>query len=131
MYEAEQKAEFDLLMESLFWTAEAIQNLQRQRLEPLLRHARADVPFYATRLDALFRANGEIDWSRWRDVPIVTREDLLKHRRAMLARRVPNGHEEIVDISTSGSTGRPATTGHSKAALELTKAAVFRANKND
>lgn len=131
MYEAEQRAEFDLLMESQFWPPERIESLQRQRVEKLLRHARADVPFYAARLDVVFQPNGEIAWQRWREVPIVKREDLLKHRRAMLARRVPQGHEDIGDISTSGSTGRPATTSHSRLALELTKAAVFRANVND
>jgi len=131
MYEAEQRAEFDLLMESQFWPIDRIVDLQRQRLEKLLRHTRADVPFYAKRLDVLFRADGEIDWSRWRELPIVKREDLRNHRRALLARRVPEGHEDIADISTSGSTGRPATTSHSHLALELTKASVFRANMND
>lgn len=131
MHEAEQRAEFDLLMQSQFWSSDRIRDLQRQRLEKLLRHAKAHAPFYAARLDLLFRTNGSIDWDRWGDVPIVTRDDLLRQRRAMLARSVPEGHEQISDIASSGSTGRPVTTGHSRLALELTKAAVFRANTND
>lgn len=131
MYEAEQRAEFDLLMESQFWSADRIRDLQRQRLEKLLRHARAHAPFYATRLDAVFRADGSLDWDKWNDVPPLTRDELLKHRRAMLARSVPEGHEAIGDISTSGSTGRAVATSHSGLSLELTRAAVFRANVND
>ena len=131
MHESEQRAEFELLIGSQFWAPDRIQDLQRQRLDRLLRHAKADVPFYATRLDGMFSADGSVDWDRWREVPVLKRADLLQHRRAMLARRVPPGHEQIGDISTSGSTGRPVTTSHSRLALELTKAAVFRANVND
>ena len=131
MYEAEQRAEFDLLMESQFWPAARLRDLQHERLEKLLRHAKAHVPFYATRFDVLFREDGSIDWDRWNDVPVLRRDDLAQHRRAMLARMVPEGHEAISDISSSGSTGRPVTTSHSRLALELTKAAVFRANVND
>jgi phenylacetate-CoA ligase len=131
MHEAEQRAEYDLLMQSQFWPADRIRDLQRERLEKLLRHARAHVPFYATRLDILFRPDGSIDWDRWGDVPTLKRSDLLDHRRRMLARTVPAGHEQIVDASSSGSTGRPVTTAHSSLALKLTQAAVFRANVND
>ncbi len=83
------------------------------------------------RPDVLFRADGGIDWDRWNDVPILKRDDLLQQRRAMLARKVPEGHEQIRDVSTTGSTGRAVTTSHSALALELTKAAIFRANVND
>jgi phenylacetate-CoA ligase len=126
MHEAEQHAEYDLLMQSQFWPADRIRDLQRERLEKLLRHARAHVPFYATRLDVLFRPDGTIDWDRWGEVPTLKRDDLLQHRRAMLARAVPPGHEKISDISTSGSTGKPVTTSHSSYALDMSKAAVFR-----
>ena len=131
MHETAQRDEFDLLMESQFWEADRLRLLQQGRLETLIRHAKAHVPFYANRLDVLFRGDGSIDWQRWSELPTLKRDDLLKHRRAMLARSVPQGHEQIGDISTSGSTGRPVTTSHSKLALGLSKAAVFRANVND
>lgn len=131
MHEAEQRAEFELLMESQFWPADRIRTLQRERLEKLLRHAKAHVPFYATRLDPLFRGDGSIDWDRWEDIPTLTRDDLLTHRRALLARTMPEGPGNIGDISTSGSTGKPVTTSHSSLSLALSSAAVFRANTND
>lgn len=130
MHEDAQHAEFDLLMESQFWSADRIRDLQHQRLARLLHHARSHVPFYDKRLDVLVRDDG-IDWDRWHELPILTRDDLRQSRRAMLARSVPEGHEQIGDISTSGSTGRPATTSHSALSLALTQAAIFRANVND
>ena len=131
MHEEAQKAEFDLLMESQFWPSERIRALQRERLEILLRHAKANVPFYATRLDPLFRADGSIDWDRWGEIPTLKRSDLIEHRRALLARDMPPGHGRIGDIATSGSTGTPVVTSHTSFALAMTRAAVFRANFND
>ena len=131
MYEAEQKAEFDLLMDSQHWSAERLLALQRQRLEGLLRHAYAHVPFYAQRLEPLFRTDGTVDWEQWTELPPLRRSDLIAGRRALLARIVPRGHGEIGDISTSGSTGTPVTTSHSQLALALSQAAVYRANVND
>lgn len=131
MHEEAQKVEFDLLMESQYWPPERIRALRRERLEILLRHARANVPFYATRLDPLFRADGSIDWDRWGEIPTLKRSDLIDHRRALLARDMPPGHGRIGDIATSGSTGTPVVTSHTSFALAMTKAAVFRANVND
>jgi phenylacetate-CoA ligase len=131
MHLEQQHDEFDLLLESQYWSAERLRDLQRSRLEPLLRHAREHVPFYSTRLDPLFGSDGTIRWDRWEDVPVLRREDLIKHRKALLARMMPEGHGQIGDVSTSGSTGTPVTTSHTTLSLALSQAAVFRANVND
>lgn len=96
-----------MLMESQYWSPAALVDYQRTQLSQLLRHARANVPFYATRLDGVFTATGEIDWDRWHEIPIVTREDMHQHREAMLARQLPPGHGATGTIETSGSTGLP------------------------
>ena len=46
---------------------QAIVDYQRKLLEKLLRHARAQVPYYrdSGRLDVLFGADGKINWARW------------------------------------------------------------------
>jgi phenylacetate-CoA ligase len=131
MHEEAQHAEFDLLMQSQFWPAERLFWLQRERLDGLLRHARKHVPFYATRLDPVFRPDGSVDWDRWQDLPTVKRSDLVTNRKPMLARAVPAGHEQISDTSSSGSTGTPVFTSHTSLALQLSKAAIYRANVND
>jgi len=105
-----QRHLYEMLMLSQYWPQERMEAQQRQQLEHLLRHARANVPFYETRLDAVFRPDGEIDWERWHELPVVTRGDLQDRREAMLARELPAGHGETALAQSSGSTGRPLVT---------------------
>ena len=63
---------YEMLMESQYWPPEQMLEFQRSQLAQLLRHARATVPFYKTRLDPVFKNNGAIDWDRWNEIPIVT-----------------------------------------------------------
>ncbi len=44
-----------------YYTADRMQAYQRKLLEPLLRHARQEVPFYATRLAPLFGQDDTIE----------------------------------------------------------------------
>ncbi len=46
-----------------------LQFYQRSLLEPLLKHAVENVPFYRNRLDAVLARDGAFDWSRWQDIP--------------------------------------------------------------
>src|SRR5690606_13660103 len=92
-----QRSFFELLMESQYWPEDRMRDHQRSLREPLLRHARANVPFYEHRLDPVFRPNGSIDWDRWHEISIVRRSDLLEHRQSMLARIIPPGHGSVKD----------------------------------
>lgn len=108
MHPAElQRAFYDMVMESQFWSPSQLESYQRTQLEQLLRHARANVPFYERRLDPVFRPDGSIDWGRWGELPIIKRADLVAHRDAMQARQLPPGHGPTNVLSTSGSTGLP------------------------
>jgi len=98
---------YDMLMESQYWLPETMLNYQRSQLAQLLRHARANVPFYEKRLDPVFTTSGDIDWDRWHEIPIVTREDMREHRDDMLAREMPKGHGNSSTIASSGSSGLP------------------------
>jgi phenylacetate-CoA ligase len=98
---------FDMLMESQYWLPETMLAYQRSQLSQLLRHARANVPFYEKRLDPVFTPWGDIDWDRWHEIPIVTRSDMLEHREEMLARELPKGHGATGTVETSGSSGQP------------------------
>jgi phenylacetate-CoA ligase len=102
-----QRAFYEMLMESQFWSPQQLQDYQRSQLEQLLRHARKNVPFYEKRLDPVFTASGDIDWDRWEEIPIVKRGDMVEQREAMLASNVPAGHGQSGTISSSGSTGQP------------------------
>lgn len=98
---------FDMLMESQHWLPDQMLAYQRSQLEQLLRHAKKNVPFYESRLDCVFRRDGSIDWDRWEEIPIVTREDLRDRRAEMQAKVLPPGHGMTKSYFTSGSTGVP------------------------
>jgi phenylacetate-CoA ligase len=104
-----QRQFYEMLMESQWWSPGQLQAYQRSQLGQLLRHAKKHVPFYEHRLDAVVKNNGDIDWDRWSEIPIVKREDLRDHGEAMLARELPAGHGPIGTSNSSGSTGVPIT----------------------
>jgi phenylacetate-CoA ligase len=79
---------------------------QQSRLEPLLLHARKFVPFYRRRLSAVFDG-GKIDFSRWNEIPIFTKEDASKNRSRLRAKEVPQALGDVAEKETSGSMGRP------------------------
>lgn len=90
-----------------YYPADRMQAYQRKLLEPLLRHARQEVPFYATRLDPLFGQDDTIRWDAWTDIPTFTRAEAQQAGEALFAKSVPamiGGHTEK---QTSGSTGTP------------------------
>jgi phenylacetate-CoA ligase len=100
-----QRRFFEMLMESQWWSPDAMRNYQATQLGQLLRHAKATTPFYGNRLDAVLGADSEVDWSRWIDIPIVTRADMSSQRAAMQASNLPPGHGPASVLETSGSTG--------------------------
>ena len=119
---------YEMLMESQYWPPEQMLAFQRSQLEQLLRHAKATVPFYKSRLDAVFKKNGEIDWDRWNEIPIVTRAILRDRRKELLATALPPGHGPTKEFSTSGSSGVPVTVRVTAIAAAARRAAHMRFN---
>lgn len=120
---------FGMLMESQFWPQEQMFEFQRSQLAQLLRHAKATVPFYRTRLDPVFKRNGEIDWDRWQDIPILKRHHLVEHRESMLASQLPPGHGKIAELFSSGSTATPVVASHNSLVKWVSRAAVHRSHR--
>ena len=123
-----QRQFYDMLMRSQYWSAERMQEHQRGQLSQLLMHARRTVPFYANRLDAVFRPDGTIDWDRWTEIPILTRADLREHGEAMQASELPPGHGPTMVQSSSGSTGQPIPTTQAYLTAIASDAAMARAH---
>jgi phenylacetate-CoA ligase len=80
---------------------------QEQMLVRLIRHACDELPFYRSRLGALFTANGKVDLSRWNDVPILRRDEVTERGREMRVSQLPANCGAIGEFRTSGSTGVP------------------------
>ena len=119
---------YEMLMESQYWPPAQLLAYQRSQLSQLLRHARSNVAFYKNRLDPVFKKDGEINWDRWQDIPILKRQDLIDHHDSMMAAELPPGHGEVRDYASSGSTGIPVNIRHNGLAFLVSRAALFRAN---
>ena len=78
---------------------------QEQLLIRLVRHAGENLPYYRRRLDPLFAADGDVDLSRWNDVPILRREDAIANSAQMRVPQLPAEYGEVGEFHTSGSTG--------------------------
>ena len=124
-----QKKIYDMLMESQHWPAGQMLAYQRSQLEQLLRHAKATVPFYKTRLDPVFMKNGAIDWDLWHEIPIVNRADLRDRRDEMLATSLPAGHGPTKKYTTSGSSGIPVAVEVTQIWGHANRAAAHRFHK--
>jgi len=121
-----EKQIFDFLLESQHWNYEEIVAHQENQLGQLLRFARGAVPFYKDRLSVLFDDQDDIDWERWTELPILTRQDLLNKHADMLALDVPSGHGAIVTHEGTGTTGKPLKSTHNALTGIVSLAAIHR-----
>jgi phenylacetate-CoA ligase len=96
----------DVLAETERLRPDQFKAYQHNLLAPLLLHAYRSVPFYRSRLGPLFSGN-EVDLERWPAIPILTRSDLQRNLKQLVAEHVPPYMGEITSGETSGSTGRP------------------------
>jgi phenylacetate-CoA ligase len=85
--------------------ARELARYQQDLLVRLVRHAHAALPFYRSRLAGLVATDGEVDLSRWNDVPILAREEVAARGREMRVRDLAPDYGEIAEARTSGSTG--------------------------
>ena len=122
-----QREFHERLLDSQYALPEKRRDGQRKNLAKLLRHAREHVPFYAHRLDPVFTPSGDIDWSRWSELPILLRDDLLDHGEAMQSQTLPALQGGVGSASTSGSSGRRVTVSSSAYSRIVQTASVFRA----
>lgn len=96
-----------VLNRTQFYAPDKMQTYQRKLLDPLLRHARQEVPFYARRLNPLFAEDDSIRWEAWDDIPTFTRADAQDAGDALFANVLPEHVGGYVAHQTSGSTGAP------------------------
>ncbi|MPZ30885.1 MAG: AMP-binding protein [Rhodospirillales bacterium] len=90
-----------------WWPADRLRDGQQAQLKRLLDHATRHVPFYRHRLSELADADGEAFWQGWRELPLLTRQDVQRAGDDLLSHALPDGHGELTEVYTSGSTGKP------------------------
>lgn len=115
------------LLESQYWPLERMRAEQAKYLRELLLHARTYVPFYRNRFEGVLGRDGELDWTGWNNVPILTRSEALANLDALRALEIPQHQGTIQSSVTSGSTGPALRVLDSALALTYHAAAVQRA----
>lgn len=90
-----------------WWPADRLRESQQAQLKRLLDHATRHVPFYRHRLGKLTGVDGEAFWQAWRELPLLTRQDIQQAGEDLLSSTLPEGHGELTEVYTSGSTGKP------------------------
>jgi phenylacetate-CoA ligase len=108
------------------WTAGELARFQTQRLAHLLTHAHKNAPFYRERLAPLFKQDGTIDFSRWRDVPIISRSDIIDCIETLCVPDLPEFYGPVSEHKTSGTTGTPLVVRANSMASISTNVALAR-----
>jgi phenylacetate-CoA ligase len=116
----------DMFLESQYWAREEMLEFQRSQLSQLLQHAKANVPFYRTRLDPVLKGDGAIDWKHWNEIPIIKRANLASEKSSMLAVTLPPGHGPTKEVYSSGSSGNPISITQSHLAMWVSEMALHR-----
>jgi phenylacetate-CoA ligase len=96
----------DVLAETERLRPNQLEAYQHNLLVPLILHAQRNVPFYKNRLSSLCSGT-EVKLERWHTTPILTRSDVQRNLKALIAERVPPYMGAIKHGETSGSSGRP------------------------
>jgi phenylacetate-CoA ligase len=116
----------DFLLASQYWPLEKIRAYQWEKLQPLIRHCYAEVPYYG----ALFRQLGMVpeditsldDFSR---LPVLTKADIQGSFELLITAGADCSQREL--NSTGGSTGVPLNFYQDECYLEWADAARLRA----
>ena len=104
-----QQLFLDTLRQTQFLPRAQLLAYQNQLLTSLLRHALAQVPFYADRLSSAFGPDGTVRMDAFAKLPILTRTEAQENSEALTARDLPPSAGTVQSGATSGSTGQAFT----------------------
>ena len=115
-------------LEQTQWlAAEEIRKRQLQQLSLLWYYACRNVPYYRQRLDFLpFNQHETLTWDHWRQIPLLTRDDIQIAKDSLLSRNLPPKHGKSFKTQTSGSTAQPLTVWHSALSTFFWRAFTLR-----
>ena len=99
------------------------------QLEALVRHAAANVPFYAERLRPVFDASGCLSIEAYGRMPLLTRTELQSNFDTLASRQIPPSHGRVATVRTSGSTGQPVQVTKTELAQRMWEAMLLREHR--
>lgn len=88
------------------WAPERARQDTFERIQKMVAHAHANVPFYRKRYQAIGFEPGDLKtWEDFAKLPVVKKSDLILNLDEMTAENIPAERREL--HQTSGSTGEP------------------------
>jgi len=97
---------YNFLKRSQWWDRDRLEDYQLEQLSNLLEHAYKNVPFYRKIFDERgLKPNDIQDFEDLKELPIITKDDIRKNLKDMIARNFPKNTIEY--MNTGGSTGDP------------------------
>ncbi len=94
------------LEKSQWWSQEQLEEFQSQRLQKLVHHVYARVPYYRRLMDEYgVRPDAITHRSHLPLLPVLTKNDIRDHANSLLAEGYPRRH--LLRGQTGGSTGTP------------------------
>ena len=98
------------LEQSEWWPAEKLRTHQFGQIERLCKFARLNIPYLAARLDdAGIGPDTRLSDDSWRQLPVLTRNELQKAGDRLQCKETPKGHGRTSQSTTTGSTGKPVS----------------------
>lgn len=96
-----------VLSKTEWWSPAQLESHQLLRVTRLIEHARTTVPFYSGLPTSV--AGEAVTLERFRELPLLRREDVRERARDLVSRRIPPAHRVVREANSSGSTGRHVT----------------------
>jgi phenylacetate-CoA ligase len=94
-----------------------MRDYQRTLLTRMLTRARSNVKLYSDRLAVVFRNDGTIDYDRWAEVPLLTKEELITCGDDKFDADLPETLKPFDWSATSGTTAKPFLAAKTRFAL--------------
>jgi len=110
------------------WPAAQLQELQTRQAARLLNYACAQVPYYRDRA-AEFETAAPPGTARWRNLPQLSRADVLQQADALKSVDSGPALGGIYKVSTSGSTGEPVSVWRGDLSREVWEATALREHR--
>ena len=98
------------LEQSQWWPAEKLHAHQLGQIEKLCHFAHQHIPYLSKRLEAAgIGQHKPLSEEAWRELPILTRDELQKAGTKLQCTEPPKGHGRTSQSTTTGSTGKPVS----------------------
>ena len=115
------------LSASQWWDTTTLRDRQWQRAREIVRYAFDHCPYYQKSLADAGIGGTLRDWSDFRRIPILTKQDICDDSERLLSREFRR--EDLVEARTGGSTGTSLTLRFDQRCQELRNAAAMRSDR--